>query len=382
MKHNSLRDLRSQINRIDQELLKLLDARMEVVNSVALTKQKEGLPVFDSQRESEVINQLKQYTDKNLSSEDITSIFQVIMDRSKMYQIETILKSNNENLEVPDKVAIVGLGLMGGSLALALQKYQPKIQVSFCDILDRSKDVSIPQVSLEKALNSSWVILALPSVKIAELLQEKSNLFKKDQVVLDLGSTKRRICETAEKFLTAGTQFVGCHPMVGKTNGGFEQADSNLFFGQSFIAVPQSNCSPKNIDFLKNIVESIGASLTITTADQHDKMTAFTSHLPHLLSRAFYSSLPNPEQLIPYAAGSLNDLCRVAEANSDMVADIFETNHDYIHEAFQMLLKSATNILDSSGQVDRYLLKEISLEVKEFRQQINKTKEKCNAISH
>lgn len=382
MTQKNLRDLRSQIDIIDHKLLELLDARMKVVSSITASKQEQGLPIFDSQRESEVLNQLQVKTGENLSSADIITIYQAIMDRSKMHQIEAMLKSDNTQLEVPEEIAIVGLGLMGGSLALALQKYQPKIKVSFCDILDRTEDVSLPQVSLENALKSSWVVLALSPTKISKLLEEKAHLFQKGQVVLDLGSTKRKICLAAEKFLPEGTQFIGCHPMVGKTSGGFEHAESNLFFGQSFFAVPTARSDTKSIELLNNLVSSIGAKLTITSAAQHDKVTAFTSHLPHLLSRALYLSLPEPTQIIPYAAGSLNDLCRVAEADSGMVGDIFETNYDYVLEAFQIVVQSVDKIVDKEGQVDRRLLKEISYEVKEFRKQILKVKEKYNAISN
>jgi len=213
-------------------------------------------------------------------------------------------------------VAIAGVGLIGGSFALALRKagFQGRIiGVSSPATIDKAFSLGVIDEALTLAEAASAADLVYLSQPISQII-ETLKVLDTDALVTDAGSTKAVICETARKLKRG--RFVGGHPMAGKESRGVEQADADLFRGRPYVLTSRE---PE----LENWIERIGARLVILDPVQHDQHVAFVSHLPQLLSTTLASVLAGKEQVAGPAAA---DLTRLALSPYDIWRDIFATN--------------------------------------------------------
>lgn len=233
------------------------------------------------------------------------------------------------------KVLILGLGLIGGSLARAIKYYtdhyvygyDPNINAVRKAVLvgacDDGSD-SLPTLSDYEVI----VLAAYPRAS-AEFIQNHSKEITKGAYVFDLGGIKSGICrigfEAAEKH---GFIFIGGHPMAGSQFSGFEASRENLFKNASMILVPPTDIDVEPLDFAVKFFKAVGcASVTVTTPEKHDKVIAYTSQLAHVLSNAYVKS-PTAPQHKGYSAGSFRDLTRVAHLNAKMWTELFMDNRD------------------------------------------------------
>ena len=213
-------------------------------------------------------------------------------------------------------VAIAGVGLIGGSFALALRKagFQGRIiGVSSPATIDKAFSRGVIDEALplaEAAAAADLVYLSQPISQIIETLKRLDT----DALITDAGSTKAVICETARKLKRG--RFVGGHPMAGKESRGVEQADADLFRGRPYVLTSRE---PE----FESWIERIGARLVILDPVDHDRQVAFVSHLPQLLSTTLASVLAGKEQVAGPAAA---DLTRLALSPYDIWRDIFATN--------------------------------------------------------
>jgi prephenate dehydrogenase len=213
-------------------------------------------------------------------------------------------------------VAIVGVGLIGGSFALALRKagFAGKIiGASSPATVQKALALGVIDEALtlsEAVAAADLVYLSQPISKILETLE----VLDTDALVTDAGSTKAVICETALKLKHG--RFVGGHPMAGKESRGVEQADADLFRGRPYVLTSRE---PE----LEKWIERIGARLVFLNPAEHDEKVALVSHLPQLISTALASLLAGKEQVAGPAAA---DLTRLALSPYDIWRDIFATN--------------------------------------------------------
>jgi prephenate dehydrogenase len=213
-------------------------------------------------------------------------------------------------------VAIVGVGLIGGSFALALRKagFQGKIiGVSSPSTVQKALSRGVIDEALplaEAAAAADLVYLSQPISRILATLE----VLETDALITDAGSTKAVICETARKLKRG--RFVGGHPMAGKESRGVEQADAGLFHGRPYVLTSRE---PQ----LETWIERFGARLVILDPIQHDQQVAFVSHLPQLLSTTLAAVLAGKENVAGPAAA---DLTRLALSPYDIWRDIFATN--------------------------------------------------------
>ncbi len=223
-------------------------------------------------------------------------------------------------------VAIAGVGLIGGSFALALRKagFQGKIiGVSSASTIHKALargviDEAVPPG--EAAASADLVYLSQPISKILETL----DVLETDALVTDAGSTKAVICERARRL----KRFVGGHPMAGKESRGVEEADADLFRGRPYVLTARE---PE----LERWIERIGARLVFLDPAEHDRQVAFVSHLPQLISTALASVLAGKENVAGPAA---SDLTRLALSPYEIWRDIFATNADPIDAALQAFI--------------------------------------------
>jgi len=213
-------------------------------------------------------------------------------------------------------VAIVGVGLIGGSFALALRKagFQGKIiGVSSPSTVQKALSRGVIDEALplaEAAAAADLVYLSQPISRILATLE----VLETDALITDAGSTKAVICETARKLKRG--RFVGGHPMAGKESRGVEQADAGLFHGRPYVLTSRE---PQ----LETWIERFGARLVILDPIQHDQQVSFVSHLPQLLSTTLAAVLAGKENVAGPAAA---DLTRLALSPYDIWRDIFATN--------------------------------------------------------
>jgi prephenate dehydrogenase len=218
-------------------------------------------------------------------------------------------------------VAIFGVGLMGGSFALALRKagFAGKIiGVSSPSTVEKALARGVIDQSMalpEAARVADLVYLSQPISQILATL----DVLETDALVTDAGSTKAVICERARKL----KRFVGGHPMAGKESRGVEHADADLFRGRPYVLTSHE---PQ----LETWIERFGARLVLLEPAEHDRQVAFVSHLPQLLSTTLASVLAGKEQVAGPAAA---DLTRLALSPYDIWRDIFATNAEPIDAA-------------------------------------------------
>lgn len=241
------------------------------------------------------------------------------------------------------RVGIVGLGLIGGSLARAYAKaghevYGYNRSRSMLDFAMLSGAVKA-ELNEETLPLCDLLLLSLYPKACVEYLERFGSLLSKDCLVIDCGGVKREVCEgcfpLAEKY---GFTFVGGHPMAGTHHSGFKYSRSNLFQGAPMVIVPPVF---DDIDLLERVKEALApcgfASFSVTTAQEHDRMIAFTSQMPHIISNAFIKS-PTAGSHKGFSAGSYKDLTRVAWLNPQMWAELFLENRDNLRFELDQLI--------------------------------------------
>ncbi len=248
-------------------------------------------------------------------------------------------------------VVIVGLGLMGGSMALALQESTPVRILG----IDNNPDVLMQALrrraiddvcNPERLVQADIVILALPPRTAVEWVQKNAPLLKKDAVVTDLCGVKRYITEQCRPVCREhNLWFVGGHPMAGKEKSGFSYADAALFDGACYILTPDEDTPKEVLDRLHELVRRIGcARLTVTTPEVHDRMIAFTSQLPHVLAGCYMQS-PCSARHEGFSAGSYRDVSRVASVDEHLWKELFTENSDMLEIEVEHLIAHLNEFL-------------------------------------
>ncbi len=236
-----------------------------------------------------------------------------------------------------NRVLIVGLGLIGGSIARALRHSGAEVQLLACDqdaeALQEALDCGVIDASgplSEMVPQADIVILALPALTLASVIAELAPLVQDSAVITDVGSVKSHILkavnEQTPEFIR---QFVPGHPIAGSERSGFGAAIDDLFVGRKVILTPQSQTSAQAIAKVNNLWRSLGAEVLGMSVARHDAVLAATSHLPHLLAFAVVDTLlahDQSEDIFRYAAGGFADFSRLASSDPDMWSDIFVAN--------------------------------------------------------
>ncbi|MBU0533544.1 MAG: prephenate dehydrogenase/arogenate dehydrogenase family protein, partial [Candidatus Omnitrophica bacterium] len=198
-----------------------------------------------------------------------------------------------------NKIAIIGVGLIGGSIGLAAKKKKLTSKVigigrSELSLKKALKKKAVDEISLDKSKvkDADLVIIATPVGKIVSLVKELIPYLKKGTIITDVGSTKREIMDDIHKFLPQGISFMGGHPLAGSEKNGVEFADSNLFEKSICFLIPYNNQNAtKSFKKLKSFWKKLGANTIIISAEEHDFLMAGISHLPHIIAVALVNSM-------------------------------------------------------------------------------------------
>ena len=274
------------------------------------------------------------------------------------------------------KVGILGLGLIGGSLAraYALEGHtvfaanRSESMLSFAMLAGAVHG----KLDAETIPDCDLILLAIYPGGSAAWLEENAHLVSKDTLVLDCCGIKREICERcfplADKF---GFTFVGGHPMAGSQFSGFKYSRANLYEGAPMVLVPPVFDDIQLLDRVKKALQPCRfGSFSVTTAEAHDKMIAFTSQMPHIVSNAFIKS-PTAQSHKGFSAGSYKDLTRVAWLNAPMWAELFMENKDFVLEELEFFIASLTAYRDALQDNDMDTLTALLEEGKKRKEEVD-----------
>ncbi|HEX9398449.1 MAG TPA: prephenate dehydrogenase/arogenate dehydrogenase family protein [Burkholderiales bacterium] len=238
------------------------------------------------------------------------------------------------------RVAVIGVGLIGGSFALALKRAKACGQVVGAGRsranLRRARRLgiidSIAPNAAAAAKGADLILVAAPVAQFEKIFSALKNSISGKALITDAGSTKRDVIAAARKGLgRKSAQFVPAHPIAGAEKSGAGAAQADLFQNRRVVLTPLPENSRKNILRIKKIWESCGAQVSAMDARRHDDVLAAVSHLPHLLAYTLVHNItrrPNSRQLFSFAAGGFRDFTRIASSHPEMWRDICMANRD------------------------------------------------------
>lgn len=277
------------------------------------------------------------------------------------------------------KIVIVGLGLIGGSLAKAIKKHTDH-KVFALDI-DRetitsalSQEVIDGEASAEELNRFDMVIMGLWPEQTINFLLENKDRFGKGCIVLDTCGVKAAVVSAVEKPLAeAGVNFVGCHPMAGREFSGFDHALDNLFDNASFIMTPTDDTPMPAVRAVHDLAYQIGfAKVVMASPEEHDQVIAFTSQLAHVVSSAYVKS-PSLMKQSGFSAGSFRDLTRVAKLNENMWTSLFMLNKEPLLREIEHIIGCLSDYRDAIASDDKARLNELLREGRILKEKSNET---------
>ncbi|MHB8236637.1 MAG: prephenate dehydrogenase [Acidithiobacillus ferrivorans] len=276
------------------------------------------------------------------------------------------------------RVTIVGLGLMGGSVAKALRSrgFAGSLVGVLADAAAARRMASAVQqwrISLTHELESALrdadlVLLATPPQIILQQLPEWARHISAETLVSDVASIKAPIAQLGRQLL--GDRFIAGHPVVGGEKTGFAAARESLYQGTRVILTPLPGQAPNAVDALSDFWQSLGATVSQMTPEAHDQALAATSHLPHLLAFAYMAGLDAQAPVLrDLAGGGLRDFTRIAASDPDLWAAILWENRAIVGQHLQALQKTLGNVEQILAGNDRSALRALLERGRDCRQQ-------------
>lgn len=272
---------------------------------------------------------------------------------------------NQQNNEKPLCVAVAGLGLIGGSIALGLKShYSPTPTVIALDRDERSLATALEQGSIDFALSepgdalrqADVVFLATPVLTIPALAKSIAPFLKPGAVVTDVGSTKGWLSQQMLAILPSHVHYVAGHPMAGREKSGFSAANPDLFQDKWYILTPDSSTDQIALSLVKMLAESLGAFVDVMNRSAHDQCAAVISHTPHVAAAALVNLLdcyPDPDTSLKLAGGGFRDTTRIASSDADMWADVCISNASAILHSLESYQGIIRDLADAIEQGDR-----------------------------
>lgn len=278
-----------------------------------------------------------------------------------------------------NRLCVIGLGLMGGSLALALQRARWCRQVIGCARRDatvrQAKALGIVQEGYtdpaRAVAGADMVVLAVPMGAMAPVMSALAPALGEDTVVTDVGSVKGAVVEAAQRvFGDMPSRFVPGHPVAGTERSGVEAAFDSLFQGRHVILTPVQQTAPGALAQVTAMWEACGATVSRMAVAEHDRVLAATSHLPHMLAYALVDSLARRDdgpQMFRYAAGGFRDFTRIASSDPVMWRDICLTNRQALLRAMDAFSEDLSTLRQAIESEDAQVLEAIFSSAKAAR---------------
>lgn len=259
-----------------------------------------------------------------------------------------------------DRIAIIGLGLMGGSLALALKKNTAPYVITGSSRSAHNRQRALQRVAVDHAYerpfdaarDAALVVICTPVVSIPSMVDQIRPALRPGAIITDVGSTKAWLMNEVPGRL-GGTDalFVGSHPICGGENTGMDAARANLYEGAKVVVTPPRKCEPEAVETVSNLWRFVGADVRTLDAVEHDRIVARTSHLPHLAASLVSTTVGREArgEHADFCGSGFRDTTRVAAGDADMWHDILKTNREAVREelvAFRAQLERMIGLLD------------------------------------
>ncbi len=273
-------------------------------------------------------------------------------------------------------VGIIGLGLIGGSLAKAFKKHTDHTilgynrTVAVCE--KALEDESIDGImTVDELCLCDMVIVSLYPEATIEFVKNNISLFKKSAVIMDCSGTKQKVCtELSSLCHDNGLYFVGGHPMAGIERSGYKYSYAEMYEGATMILCRDEYTNLIALKAAELLFLEIGfGRVTVTDAATHDSNIAFTSQLAHVVSNAFIKS-PTAKRQDGFSAGSYKDLTRVARLNEGMWTELFFDNKDHLSYEIKTIINSLQEYLDALNENDRDKMKDLLRKGREAKESI------------
>ncbi|MFH1406926.1 MAG: prephenate dehydrogenase [Candidatus Omnitrophota bacterium] len=249
-----------------------------------------------------------------------------------------------------NRVAIIGVGLIGGSLGLALKKKRLAKRIIGVarhkrSVLEAKKLNAIDEGSLDvrKALkNADLAVFATPALSISSLISNNKRSIKRGAVLMDVASTKEAILKKIENTVPKNTAFVGAHPLAGSEKNGVRYANADLFKNSICILTRTKKTNAAAFNKMAKLWKLLGARVVVLSAPAHDKILAQVSHLPHIVAVALIKAVDRNS--LKFAAGGFRDTTRIAAGEPAMWRDICLTNKAKLVKAIDRYVKAIAQL--------------------------------------
>ena len=275
------------------------------------------------------------------------------------------------------KIAVVGLGLIGGSIARTIKK-NTRHNCYAIETNSHTVSLALEQeavdgiISPDELCEMDVVFVSLYVDSIIKFILDNLNNFKKGAIVADTCGIKSEVVSAVEAPLAqAGVNFVGCHPMAGREFSGFEYSVDNLFDNASCILTPTEKTSPQALESFKKLIHEMRFRRIVeSTPENHDRVIAFTSQLAHIVSSAYVKS-PSLLKQDGFSAGSFKDMTRVAFLNEDMWTNLFMLNRKPLLEEIDSIILALSDYRDVLETQDSQKLHELLKQGRELKEKSN-----------
>jgi prephenate dehydrogenase len=260
------------------------------------------------------------------------------------------------------RLSILGVGLLGGSIGLALRSSAKHYHIVGYGHRPRTLEVALNMGAIHEYTSDALVavresdlaILCTPVGIFEPLLRQIAPGLKSGAIVTDVGSTKRSVVKMGEQLLPPGVHFVGSHPMAGSEKRGVEFARADLYRGALCITTPWSRTDPGALRAVESFWIELGMRTTRLNPDDHDRLLADVSHLPHAIAAALVKV--QPDQAFPLAGKGFADTTRIAAGDPGLWRDIFLDNRDNLRIALSKLRQQIDHLDHSLEQADAHAL--------------------------
>ena len=287
---------------------------------------------------------------------------------------------------------IIGLGLMGGTIAKSLRKNvlsenKSENQCAKIIALDKNKE-SLENAFSEKIIDSYFLpeetkkmllqcdvvfICLYPHATLDFLLQNKEN-FKSGSIITDISGVKGIFEKKLPSLLRSDVDFIIGHPMAGGEKEGYSSSNSSFFNGRNYILIPENFNKKENLDFFKKLIYKMGFSkITETTAGDHDYKIGFTSQLCHVIASALVESAPD-EKITAFGGGSFEDLTRIAMINAPLWTELFISNKEKLTVHIENFIARMNEFKNLIQKEDKTALENLLKDVREKRSLMGGTK--------
>jgi prephenate dehydrogenase len=265
------------------------------------------------------------------------------------------------------KIAIIGPGLLGGSIALAVRKRQPGASIAVwarrpeaAEKVRKKKIADLASTNLETVVkDASIVILCVPIGAMVPLAEKILPSLAPDTLITDVGSVKAPVVESLSRIFQKRGRFIGSHPMAGSEQTGIEAASADLFENAACIITPEKNSASQDIEALTQFWTLLGCRTSTLPAAVHDEVVAFVSHLPHLLAATLVNLVceENADSL-NFCGNGFRDTTRVASGSPGMWTEIFGGNRSQVKKSVEAMiekLRQVVKFLGDDAQMNRFL---------------------------